>query len=168
MLLSYRCFGVWAGKLQLEKLRPKKLGFTTRQHVSNFSFFLNPSGLIYPILVYHNFRGKSNFRRSGVFCRTLILTGEIWQGALAQNLPISPFWICLLEIGGSLVSNQSLLQTEFQSKTRTPALRARMGQTGKMAESNNLTTPKIWQRRRAGFYRERVLKARNTKPIISL
>lgn len=121
--------------------------------VKFFSFFLNSSGLVHPILVYHNFRGKSNFGRSGMFYRTLILTGKIWQGVLAQNLPISLFWICLLETGGSLVPNQSPLQTESQSKTRTPSLWFSRGdldflfeekfylQFSKLDTSKNLTAP---------------------------
>ena len=151
MLLSYKCFSVWAGKLRLEKLRPKKLGFTARSVCQIFTsrlisrlIFYPRLGLIHPILVYHNFRGKSNFGRSGMFCRILILTGKIWQGALAQNLPISPLWICLLEIGGSLVPNQSPLQTESQSKTRTPDLWFSRATWIFYLKKNLFVTFKIW------------------------
>lgn len=148
-----------------------------------FSFFLNSSGLVHPILVYHNFRGKSNFGRSGMFYRTLILTGKIWQGVLAQNLPISLFWICLLETGGSLVPNQSPLQTESQSKTRTPSLWFSRGDLDFLFEEKfiynfqNLTPPKFdsaavsssrHRARRRDSIGKQIWKARNTKPIISL
>ena len=136
-----------------------------------FYFFLNPSGLVHPILVYHNFKIKSNLqaqRRST--CRvksdpnyipqtfhsgTNFSPVKIWQ--------VRPLWICLSvclsiclpiclsKAGSSLVPNQSPLQTESQSKTCTPGLWAETARP-KDNSSKNLTTPKfdnskIWQRR---------------------
>ena len=169
MLLSYKCYGVWAGKLRLEKLGPKKLEFIARRHVSNFFLFFNPSGLVHPILVYHNFKIKSNLqaqRRST--CRvksdpnyisqtfhsgTNFSPVKIWQ--------VRPLWICmsvclpvcLSRTGGSLIPNQSLLQTESQSKTCTPDLWFSGASWIFCLKKNficnfqNLATPKIWQRR---------------------
>ena len=183
MLVSYRCYGVWAGKLRLEKLGPKKLEFIARRHVSNFFLFLNPSGLVHPILVYHNFKIKSNLlaqRRST--CRvksdpnyisqtfhseTNFTPVKIWQARLLWICLSICLQICLSKTGGSLVPNQSLLQTESQSKTCTPGLWAETARP-KDNSSKNLTTPKfdtskIWQRRSVfittqsappGFYRK--------------
>ena len=60
MLLSYKCFSVWAGKLRLGKLGSKSYDSLRAACVKFFSFFLSLNGLVHPILVYHNFRIKSN------------------------------------------------------------------------------------------------------------
>ena len=67
---------------------------------------------------------------------------KIWQArplwiCLSVCLPI-----CLSKTGGSLVPNQSLLQTESQSKTCTPGLWAETARP-KDNSSKNLTTPKF-------------------------
>ena len=126
--------------------------------VKFFFFFLNPSSLVYPILVYHNFKIKSNLqaqRRST--CRvksdpnyipqtfhsgTNFSPVKIWQARLLWICLSVCFPICLSKTGGSLVPNQSLLQTESQSKTCTPGLWAETARP-KDNSSKNLTTPKF-------------------------
>ena len=107
---------------------------------------------------------------------------KIWQACLLWIYLSVYLSIWLFRVCGSLVPNQSLLQTESQSKTCTPGLWAETARP-KDNSSKNLTTPKfdtskIWQRRSVfvathsappGFYRKKqIWKARNTKPIISL
>ena len=184
MLVSYKCFSVWAGKLWLGKLGPKKLEFIARRHVSNFfSFFLNPSGLVHPILVYHNFKIKSNLlaqRRSTCKIKSdpnyipqTFHTGtnfspvKIWQARLLWICLSVCLSVCLFKTGGSLVPNQSLLQTESQSKTCTPGLwaetaRPKDNNSKKFDTSQNLTPLKfdsaavssLWYRAPPGFYRK--------------
>ena len=132
--------------------------------VKFFSFFLNPSGLVHPILVYHNFKIKSNLqaqRRST--CRVKLDPNYIPQtfhsGTNFGPVKIwqaRPLWVCLLvclpiclsRTGGSLVPNQSPLQTESQSKTCTPGLWFSKAAWISCLENficnfQNLTTPKF-------------------------
>ena len=175
----------------------KKLRFTARRCVSNFfSFFLDSSGLVHPILVYHNFKIKSNLlaqRRSTcrvksdpnyipqTFHSGTILAQSKFDKRLLWICLSACLSICLFRAGGSLVPNQSPLQTESQSKTCTPGLWAETARP-KDNSSKNLTTPKfdnskIWQRRSVFIATQsaprdsigkQIWKARNTKPIISL
>ena len=145
MLVLYKCFSVWAGKLRLGKLSLKSydslrasVGQILRVGLLAGLFSASRLGLVYPILVYHNFRIKSNLlaqRRSTCKIKsdpnyipqtfhsgTNFSPVKIWQARLLWICLSVYLPICLSRTGGSLVPNQSLLQTESQSKTCTPDL----------------------------------------------
>ena len=148
-----------------------------------FLFFLNPSSLVHPILVYHNFKIKSNLLAQWrSTCRvksdpnyipqtfhsgTNFSPVKIWQACLlwiclsiCLSIYLSVYLpICLSRTGGSLVPNQSPLQTESQSKTYTPGLwfsgAAWISVWKILFAFSKLDNSKIWQRRSVFIMTER-------------
>ena len=172
MLLSYKCFSVWAGKLRLGKLSPKSYDSLRASVCQIFFFFLSSSGLVHPILVYHNFRIKSNLqaqRRSTCKIKsdpnyipqtfhsgTSFSPVKIWQARL--------LWIYLSACLPICLSKPAAVWSQIKALSR-PNLRAKLvlqvyGQKRldrkttalKTWQLQNLTpskfdTSKIWQRR---------------------
>ena len=136
--------------------------------------------ILYKVLLSPNYKWKTKpwTTKKKFHSGTNFSPVKIWQAR--------PLWICLsiclFRAGGSLVPNQSLLQTESQSKTCTPGLwfsgTAWIFLFGNfICNFQNLTPPKFdsaavsssqHRARRRDSIGKQIWKARNTKPIISL